>query len=380
MMCEECGKEVETRDFRGKRLCYACAQSIGKGSALRMSLIGAERKFGMTEDEIEEEKELNKIINSLPEQLNTLIETKRYEEYLKLIKKLFDERLLEKAFEIQENYPGDSMSSEIITDYFYNEYPNAFNKILDAGIFQIAEELAQYYLLFGEEFYLVPGLRFRLKIELSKFRGNLTEASNYLLQSLNEIHNRESECEEEAFTEIMGEILLIQKKQGNLIDHLKREQQNLPFYEAELKRNKAPLIALKEVLNKITDKEILCLTEKIMLNYDNNTDYILKDARDLLEYIFLILIPKLKKENYAGNLSEGIKYYSNCMPYPVSVYANSLRMSSNIASHHQEYKTIVPKNSVIEQVTILLEWFLEFETNSKDETKQKYCSNHGGIK
>lgn len=240
MVCEKCMRNIETREFDGKNLCYDCAfKKFDDGEfkgLLSPDEYNVKRKFSRTQEEIEEEEFYKKNIKDILKQFDNILKKGEVDSYVNAIEKFLNSDMLRVLHD-----EGD----DNVHDFFLNDFRHRISDLLNKGKIEHAEKLAYLYIKFGKEYYIpVPGLMYEPIIEVETIKRNYNNVFEFLILVVKDQIDRIDELSEKddiyeklsEMKKLMNAIIDYNNKLKNETLRLERDNKNLPIYEEHIKR------------------------------------------------------------------------------------------------------------------------------------------------
>ncbi|MBI2541530.1 hypothetical protein HYV80_02370 [Candidatus Woesearchaeota archaeon] len=147
MSCERCKKNLETREFDGRNLCYDCA--IKEYPPKKLDFLyskSVKYKFSKTQEELDEEEDYVKLADSIISKFKNQFEDGDIEGILNGVKVFLKSKLIESEY-FHDNF----------LDFFMNDFRDGIytflknKKILDSGkLDELSKSYVKIYSLMGE--------------------------------------------------------------------------------------------------------------------------------------------------------------------------------------------------------------------------------------
>ena len=274
MACEICKKDIETREFDGKNLCYECrikeypSGNIGNLDFDILDEKSVKYKFSKTEEEIKKEEFYMQNIKNVLKKFDDIFKREEFDSYINTIEKFLKSDMLRVLH--------NELSDDNIHEFFLNEFRDKIYDLLNKGKIQHAEKLAYLYIEYGKKYYIpVPGLMYEPLIHVKKAEEQWEEVIEFMILSLKDKIERYEEYDwQEDISESIHDLSNIMRNLFSYIRKLRIDNKNLEEYDAYIRNRMNQDI--KPPLDKLMLPETPYANRKIIVDIirDRCKDYI----------------------------------------------------------------------------------------------------------
>lgn len=178
MVCDNCKRNLETREFNSRNLCFDCAIKEYPSQDSDLDFLNSESvryKFSKVQDELDEEEYYSKIAEGIKSEFDKKFKDGDIEGLLYKLRKLINSKFIESEY-----------FDNSFVDYFMNDFQNGIyiflrnKQILDSGkLDELSSLYVKIYSLMGEP---VPGLAHNVRGDVLDTMNKIEDAfEEYLL-------------------------------------------------------------------------------------------------------------------------------------------------------------------------------------------------------